>query len=34
MVPTSHRIFPRGPGGEALSEPPLVSIEVSQIAFT
>jgi hypothetical protein len=34
MVPTRHRIFPRGPGGEALSEPLLVSIDVSQIAFT
>jgi hypothetical protein len=33
MVPTRHRIFPRQPGGEALSEPLLVSIDVSEIAF-
>jgi len=34
MVPTRHRIFPRGPSDEALSEPLLVSIDVSEIAFT
>jgi hypothetical protein len=34
MVPTRHRIFPRGPDDEALSEPLLVSIDVSEIAFT
>ena len=34
MVPTRHRIFPRGPGDDALSEPLLVSIDVSEIAFT
>jgi hypothetical protein len=34
MIPTSHRIFPRQPDGEALSEPLLVSIDVSEIAFT
>ena len=34
MVPTSHRIFPRQPDGQALSEPLLVSIDVSDIAFT
>jgi hypothetical protein len=34
MVPTRHRIFPRGPGGEALSDPLLVSIDVDDIAFT
>ena len=34
MVPTSHRIFPRQPEGQALSEPLLVSIDVSEIAFT
>jgi hypothetical protein len=33
MVPTRHRIFPRQPGGQALSEPLLVSIDVSEIAF-
>jgi hypothetical protein len=34
MVPTRHRICPRGPGDEALREPLLVSIDVSEIAFT
>src|SRR5258708_1246935 len=34
MVPTRHRIFPRGLGDDALSEPLLVSIDVSEIAFT
>jgi hypothetical protein len=34
MIPTSHRIFPRQADGEALSEPLLVSIDVSEIAFT
>jgi hypothetical protein len=34
MVPTTHRIFPRQPDGQALSEPLLVSIDVSEIAFT
>jgi hypothetical protein len=34
MVPTSHRIFPRSPDGQALSEPLVVSIDVSEIAFT
>jgi hypothetical protein len=34
MIPTSHRIFPRQPDGKALSEPLLVSIDVSEIAFT
>jgi hypothetical protein len=34
MVPTTHRIFPRRPDGQALSEPLLVSIDVSEIAFT
>jgi len=33
MIPTSHRIFPRQPDGQALSEPLLVSIDVSEIAF-
>jgi hypothetical protein len=34
MVPTSHRIFPRAPDNQALAEPLLVSIDVSEIEFT
>jgi hypothetical protein len=34
MVPTRHRIFPRSQDGQALSEPLMVSIDVSEIAFT
>jgi len=34
MVPTSHRIFPRQPNGQSLPEPLLVSIDVTEIAFT
>ena len=34
MVPTTHRIFPRSPDGTALAEPLVVSIDVSEIAFT
>jgi hypothetical protein len=34
MIPTRHRIFPRQPDGQALREPLLVSIDVSDIAFT
>lgn len=34
MVPTRRRVFPRGPGGEARSDPLLVSIDVSEIVFT
>ena len=34
MIPTKHRIFPRAPSGQALGEPLLVSINVSEIAFT
>jgi hypothetical protein len=34
MIPTSHRIFPRQPDGQVLSEPLLVSIDLSEIAFT
>ncbi len=34
MVPTRHRIFPRSPDGQALSEPLIVSIDLSEIAFT
>lgn len=34
MVPTSHRIFPRTPDGQALEELLLVSIDVGEIAFS
>jgi hypothetical protein len=34
MVPTKHRIFPRGPDGQALEEPLLVAIDLCEIAFT
>src|SRR6202035_3254589 len=34
MIPTKHRIFPRGPDDQALNEPLLVSIDLSEIAFT
>ena len=34
MVPTKHRIFPRSPDGQALSEPLMVSIDLSEISFT
>jgi hypothetical protein len=34
MVPAKHRIFPRSPDGQALSEPLMVSIDVSEVAFT
>ena len=34
MVPTSHRIFPRTPDGQMLSEPLLVSIDLSEVTFT
>ena len=34
MVPTRHKIFPRRPDGQALSGTLLVSIDVSEIAFT
>jgi hypothetical protein len=34
MVPTKHRIYPRTPEGQALKEPLLISIDVSEIAFT
>ena len=33
-LPTKHRIFPRGPDGQSLAEPLVVSIDVSEIAFT
>jgi hypothetical protein len=34
MVATSHRIFPRAADGQAVPEPLIVSIDVSDIAFT
>jgi len=34
MVPTRHRIFPQAPDGQALKEPLVISIDVSEIAFT
>jgi hypothetical protein len=33
-VPTKHRIFPRTPDGQSLPEPLVVSIDLSEIAFT
>jgi hypothetical protein len=33
-VPTKHRIFPRAPAGQSLREPLVVSIDLSEIAFT
>ena len=33
-LPTKHRIFPRTPDGQALAEPLVVSIDLSEIAFT
>jgi hypothetical protein len=33
MIPTKHRIFPRAPDGQALGEPLIVSIDVSEVAF-
>jgi hypothetical protein len=33
-VPTKHRIFPRTPEGDALTEPLLVAIDLSEIVFT
>jgi hypothetical protein len=34
MVPTSHRIFPRTADGQTLPEPLIVSIDLSDVAFT
>ena len=34
VVPTRHRIVQRTPDGQSLDEPVLVSIELSEIAFT
>ena len=33
-LPTKHRIFPRTPDGQSLAEPLIVSIDLSEIAFT
>jgi hypothetical protein len=33
-LPTKHRIFPRTPDGQSLDEPLIVSIDLSEIAFT
>ncbi len=33
MLPTKHRVFPRAADGQALSEPLIVSIDVSEVAF-
>jgi hypothetical protein len=33
MLPTGHRIFARTPEGQALPEPLLVSIDLSEITF-
>ena len=32
--PTRHRIFPRDADGQSLAEPLVVSIDLSEIAFT
>jgi hypothetical protein len=34
MIPTKHRIFPRAADGQALAEPLVVSIDLSEIALT
>jgi hypothetical protein len=34
QVATKHRIFPRTPDGQSLTEPIIVSIDLSEIAFT
>jgi hypothetical protein len=33
MVPSKHRVFPRAPNGQALEEPLIVSIDVSEVTF-
>jgi hypothetical protein len=33
-LPTKHRIFPRNPDSQSLAEPLIVSIDLSEIAFT
>ena len=34
MIPAKHRIYPRAPDGQALDDPLMVSIDVSDVAFT
>jgi hypothetical protein len=34
MIPAKHRIYPRSADGQALGEPLVVSIDLSEIAFT
>jgi hypothetical protein len=34
MVPTSHRIYPRAADGQALSDPLIVSIDITGVAFS
>jgi hypothetical protein len=34
QVPTTHRILPRTPDGQSLTEPLIVSIDLSEITFT
>jgi hypothetical protein len=34
MVPTTHRIYPRAADGQAVREPLLVSIDISEVALT
>jgi hypothetical protein len=34
VLPTEHRIFPRTPEGQALNDPLLISIDLSEITFT
>ena len=34
MLPTKHRILPRTPEGQSLDGPLIVSIDLSEIAFT
>src|SRR2546423_2646970 len=33
MIPTKHTMFPRAPDGQALAEPLVVSIDVSEVMF-
>ncbi len=33
-LPTKHRIYPRTPDGQSLEEPLIVSIDLSEIAFS
>jgi hypothetical protein len=33
VIPAKHRIFSRAPDGQAIAEPLIVSIDVSEVAF-